>query len=247
MTAPAVTLLCLPCAGASATMYLRWRRALPAWLRLVPVELPGRGERYAQPHAADLDALAAQLCDRHAADMQGRFVLLGHSMGALLAYRMASQLRQQRRRLPALLIASASPAPALRDPARFDGLDHDDALAADMRKQGGTPEAVFADAELLRLALDTLAADYRLCRRHCYAAQPPLPVPIAVLAGREDEITPAQVSGWRAETSRGCTETWFDGGHFFIRHQEPAVLEVLRDLLAGLDCDASHHATALPA
>ncbi len=247
MTAPTVTLLCLPCAGASATMYLRWRRALPAWLRVVPVELPGRGERYAHAHATDLDTLAAQLCDRHDADLQGRFVLFGHSMGALLAYRMASWLRRQGRHLPALLIASASPAPALRDPARFDGLDHDDALIADMRKQGGTPEAVYADAELLRLALDTLAADYRLCKSHCYTAQPPLPLPIAVFAGREDDITPAQVTGWRAETSRGCTETWFDGGHFFIRHQEPAVLAALRDVLAGLNCNASRHASAQPA
>ncbi len=247
MIAPTVTLLCLPCAGASATMYLRWRRALPAWLRLVPVELPGRGERYVHAHATDLDTLAAQLCVRHDVDLQGRFVLFGHSMGALLAYRMASWLHGQGRRLPELLIASASPAPALRDPARFDGLDHDDALIADMRKQGGTPEAVFADAELLRLAVDTLAADYRLCQTHRYTAQPRLPVPIAVFAGREDDIAPAQVSGWGVETSRGCTETWFDGGHFFIRHQEPIVLAVLRDVLAGLDCKASHHATALPA
>jgi surfactin synthase thioesterase subunit len=38
-----VNLLCLPCAGASATMYLRWRRLLSAWVQLVPVE-PGFGD-----------------------------------------------------------------------------------------------------------------------------------------------------------------------------------------------------------
>ncbi|HBJ99473.1 MAG TPA: thioesterase, partial [Delftia acidovorans] len=37
MHAP-LTLLCLPCAGASATMYLRWRRLLPHWIRIAPVE-----------------------------------------------------------------------------------------------------------------------------------------------------------------------------------------------------------------
>ncbi|MBF9265843.1 thioesterase, partial [Acidovorax cattleyae] len=35
-----LVLLCLPCAGASATMYLRWQRRLPPGLRVVPVELP---------------------------------------------------------------------------------------------------------------------------------------------------------------------------------------------------------------
>ena len=90
-------------------------------------------------------------------DVYKRQVLFGHSMGALLAYAMAARQRQAGARLPALLIASGSPAPARRDPHRFDGLDNDAALIDDMRKQGGTPEAVFDSPELQRLALDTLA------------------------------------------------------------------------------------------
>ena len=44
-----LNLLCLPYSGASAMVYSRWRRKLPAWLQVRPVELPGRGARMAEP------------------------------------------------------------------------------------------------------------------------------------------------------------------------------------------------------
>lgn len=40
-----LTLFCLPHAGASAMGYARWRRSVPAWLDIRPLELPGRGSR----------------------------------------------------------------------------------------------------------------------------------------------------------------------------------------------------------
>lgn len=245
MSLAPVALLCLPCAGASATMYLRWRRALPAWLRLVPVELPGRGARIGEAWAGDFDALVAQLCQTHAADLAARHVLFGHSMGALLAYAIAARQRGAGARLPELLIASASPAPARRDPHRFDGLDNDAALVDDMRKQGGTPEPVFDSPELLRLALDTLAADYALCRGYRHRPAAPLPMPIEVLAGRQDDIQARDIEAWRDETLAPGRTTWFDGGHFFIRHHEADVVETVVNRIAA-HCRREHHAALAP-
>lgn len=96
MHAP-LTLLCLPCAGASATMYLRWRRLLPHWIRIAPVELPGRGSRLGEPAVEDFGQLVSLLCAEQRQAMRGRFALLGHSMGALLAFGMARQLREEGR------------------------------------------------------------------------------------------------------------------------------------------------------
>lgn len=241
MSHPAVSLLCLPCAGASATMYLRWRRLLPEWLRLVPVELPGRGGRFGEPHAQRFDTLVAALCERHADDLDRPHVLFGHSMGALLAYGIAARRRGQGLALPRLLVASGSPAPARRDPARFDGLDNDAALIDDMRQQGGTPQEVFDSPELMRLALDTLAADYALCRAYRHVPQAPLPFPIEVLAGRADDIDPEAIKAWREVAAPPCGITWFEGGHFFIRHEEARVVDALVRLVAT-HCGQEHHA-----
>lgn len=240
--ATSVSLLCLPCAGASATMYLRWRRLLPQWVRIVPVELPGRGSRLSQPALRDFDALAARICAEQAEAMQGRFALFGHSMGALLAYGVACRLRATGRTLPMALLASGSAAPSRRDPARFANKTDDASLIADLRRQGGTPEAVFASPELLRITLDVLAADYRVCDSFRHAGEPPLPMPLHVFAGRDDDIEPARIAAWSAEAGAGFTLDDFDGGHFFLREQEGTFLAALVRRL-GQSVAAENHAS----
>ena len=106
MPAP-LTLFSLPCAGASAVMYLRWRNRLPSWLQVVPVELPGRGRRLHEAPERNLDALAALLCDELGPQLPERYAICGHSMGGLLAYRIAQRLYAERRPLPVALLVSA--------------------------------------------------------------------------------------------------------------------------------------------
>lgn len=53
---------------------------LPDWVRLVPVELPGRGARIGEPYLEDCAQLVARISDEHADAMQGRYVLFGHPM-----------------------------------------------------------------------------------------------------------------------------------------------------------------------
>ena len=223
-----LALLCLPCAGASASMYLRWRRFLPPWARIVPVELPGRGARMDEPFVEDFDALVARICAEQAQAMRGDFALLGHSMGALLAHGVARRLQSLRGPLPRALLVSGCAAPSRRDPGRFDGGEDDAALTAELRKQGGTPEAVFASEELMRITLDTLRADRRVCRSHDHAAgRPPLALPIHAFAGRQDDIEAQAMAAWSEETCGAFTLDWFEGGHFFLRQDEPAFLAAL--------------------
>ncbi|MFT3815690.1 MAG: alpha/beta fold hydrolase [Acidovorax sp.] len=228
----AITLLCLPCAGASATMYLRWRRLLPGWIQVVPVELPGRGTRMGEPFENDFGALVERLCKEQARALRGSYAIFGHSMGSLLAWGMARHLRAQGCALPTALLASGSPAPSHRDPERFASRNDDEALMADLRKQGGTPEEVFASAELMSITLSVLGADYRVCESFSYPGADPLSMPLHVFAGREDEIEKERIEAWAVEAGGSFSLDWFDGGHFFIRQSEQAVLKALARRLA---------------
>lgn len=234
MTAAAsvpISLLCLPCAGASASMYFRWQRSLPRWIRLVPIELPGRGVRMSDAFIDDFEDLVEHLCEAHERHSSGRYALFGHSMGGLIAYGMALRWRALSRRLPDALLVSASPAPKHRDPERLVDRTTDAALIADLRKQGGTPDEVFENTEMLRITLDTLRVDYRVCSGFRYRDVQPLAVPLHVFAGRQDDIGAEHILAWKMETSGRFSVRWFKGGHFFIRHQESAVLSaVIRHL-----------------
>lgn len=247
MGSPYVNLLAFPCAGGSATMYLRWRRLLPQWICVVPVELPGRGVRFDERPIECFDELVTRVCEEHAPVLRNPCALWGHSMGGLLAYAVMQRLRAQGRLLPQAVFVSASRGPSTHDEQRF-ALRSDAELIADLRKHGGTPEDIFGSPELLRLTLDTLRSDYRGCATFRYASAPPLPVPIAVLAGRDDEIAAAEVEAWQRETSHPVSVRWFDGGHFFIREHECAVADVIVSELrkAQSGCTVLQHSIAMP-
>jgi surfactin synthase thioesterase subunit len=77
------------------------------------------------------------------------------------------------------------------------------------------------------VVLDTLRADYRVCKNFTYSPNKKLDIPIQVLAGRQDAIAPDKIEAWREETSQSFGLDWFDGGHFFFRQQETQVLKTI--------------------
>lgn len=154
-----LTLFSLPCVAASAVMYLRWRQKLPSWIRIQPIGLPVRGGRLHEAPEKTFAMLAARLCDEFEMNPSQRYAFFGHSMGALLAYRITHHLHARMRPLPGALLVSACAAPSRQDWKRYADKDSDTSLIADLRKQAGTPEEVFQNPELLSMTLGLLGAD----------------------------------------------------------------------------------------
>lgn len=213
-------------------MYLRWRRLLPSWVTVEPLELPGRGSRLDEPAQESYAALTALLCDEIASALPERYAFFGHSMGALLAYGITQGLHARQLPLPEALLVSGCAAPGSQDSARYHRIQGEAALIADLSKQGGTPQAVFNSPELLAMTLDLLRTDYQVCGSFRYERLPPLPLPIHGFGGRADEIAAAKLSDWRLESARQFTLDWFDGGHFFLRQSEEWFIHTVKKRLA---------------
>jgi surfactin synthase thioesterase subunit len=220
-------------------MYLRWRRRLPSWVQVEPIELPGRGSRLDEAAEKHFNALTANLCKELEKRVTGfpegaeRYALFGHSMGALLAYRIARGLYAANRPLPIALLVSACAAPSRQDWRRYADKKTDASLIAELRKQNGTPEEVFENPELLSMTLDLLGADYQACASFRHQESPPLSLPIHVFGGQVDEIKAVGLEAWQKEGAGNFSLDWFDGGHFFIRQNEDVFLSVLVSRLAG--------------
>ncbi|MBA3754871.1 MAG: thioesterase [Nitrosomonas sp.] len=240
-----ITLFCLPCAGARATMYLRWKKLLPSWITIKPVELPGRGSRVSESPQESYAALTENLCDELASALPERYALFGHSMGALLAYGIAQGLSARELPLPAALLAAGCAAPSRQDSERYHKIQSESALIADLSKQGGTPEEVFNSQELLAMTLDLLRLDYRVCGSFQYAHLPPLAIPIHSFGGRADEIDAAKLNDWRLESTRTFTLDWFDGGHFFLRQSEEWFMFTLKKRLLESQMEAPRGMSAI--
>jgi surfactin synthase thioesterase subunit len=228
--AGALTLLCFHHAGGNAAVFRPWRTALPPGVRLRPVELPRRRSSGGTP-ADDLTALVARLDDLLDAELHTPYAVFGHSMGALLGYRLV-QLRMARgATLPEAFFAAAYAAPHLARPVLGgDTLDTVDdlQLAHRLAAIGGMPRELLGRPEWLRVLLGSVREDLRLCAGHRPADAPRLPMPVHVFAGRHDPlVTPGQIHAWRRHAAGPFRWQVLDGGHFLVQEHAAGLLPAL--------------------
>jgi surfactin synthase thioesterase subunit len=223
----AVQVFCVPYSGASASVYARWQRRLPNEMRVCPVELPGRGARFAEPLATDLSALARQLAGEILPLTGQPYALFGHSLGALLAVEIAYALRALGAPAPRVLVASGTEAPSARSDEDLSQPLNDRQLIERLKTLGGTAPEVLQSPELLELILPVLRADFLLCGTYRPARREPLSCPIRVFGGRQDDASRSALSAWQRETRGEFSLEWFDGDHFFIASSQADVLAAL--------------------
>src|SRR4051794_35791452 len=118
-------LYCFPCAGSGPSFFRGWSEFLPPWIELRAVRLPGRQGRHREAAFTDADQAVKALLDGLADGLTGDYAFFGHSMGALLAYRMTRELTAVQVRLPRLLAVASwppqgAPASSMPDPADSD-------------------------------------------------------------------------------------------------------------------------------
>ncbi|MGY2224235.1 thioesterase II family protein [Pseudomonas gingeri] len=221
-------LFCLPYSGASAMVYSRWRRKLPEWLQVRPLELPGRGMRMNEPLQVDIARLARQLADEIAAELDRPYVLFGHSLGGLLAFELAHVLRARGLPAPLALFASATAGPARRDVSEYALAKTDEQLLERLRDLKGTPADALANSDLMQMMLPILRADFLLCGSFQYGERASLSVPIHVFGGKQDSVRVDELLDWQEETATGFSLDMFEGHHFYLIEQEAALLRHLR-------------------
>src|SRR6478609_4610386 len=88
-------LICLPHAGAGASMFNDWPGLLPPEVEVVGVQLPGRQDRIKEKPFTDVSRLVATVAHviRPLLDLPVAF--FGHSGGALLAFELARALQRR--------------------------------------------------------------------------------------------------------------------------------------------------------
>lgn len=230
---PRLRLYCFPYAGAAASAYRDWPAALGPEIEVLAVQIPGRGARFAEPPFRNCLDLAAAAAAGLGPQLEPPFALFGHSMGALVAFEVARQLRRDGRPGPALLAVSGRQGPQRPEPhPPYSHLPDAEFLSQVVTRYGGIPDEVLAEKDLLRLLMPALRADVQLLEAYEYVAEAPLACPIVALGGLEDdEVSLEDLEAWRGETSAGCAVRTFQGGHFFIDSARAEVAQVLRDQL----------------
>jgi medium-chain acyl-[acyl-carrier-protein] hydrolase len=235
---PAATLrlFCFPYAGGAASAFRGWAEALPEDVEVCAVQPPGRERRLVERAFVRMEPLVEALATALEPLLDRPFLLLGHSLGAKMAYELTRELMRRGAPLPRHLIASGSRAPHMpSDDPPVHRLP-DDELVRELHRLGGTPAAVLASEELMSLLLPLLRADFELNETYRPGLEAPLPVPLSAYGGTEDpECPPETIAGWSAHTAAPFRQRMVPGGHFFLHERRDDLLdEVRRDLAAYL-------------
>lgn len=154
------------------------------------------------------------------------YVLFGHSLGGLFAWRVLKALQRADVRLPRLLVLSAAATPAALERARStEGLSELFSRVGGDRLRG--LKSLRADFE----------ADFALWWALPAADGAPVAVEILAFAGRDDVVAGAQaMRAWQQATTAGFSLSELPGGHFYIIAEagRAAMLDALGEKLRQL-------------
>jgi len=227
-----VKLICLHHAGGGSTSFHPLRRAMGADIAMTAVILPGRESRHREPRQVDAHTSVLQFSDELDETLRGPHVLLGHSMGAMLAYSLAQHRISLGLPAPQAVIVAASPAPHLPSPLHGLHLLDDQRLAAELVQYGGLPAELLSEPDWLELLIPTVRADLRICESFRVTREPPLPCPLHIFGGRVDPlVSPGMLAAWSTYSVRPQPVRIFPGGHFLFREPDEELVAAVRSIV----------------
>jgi medium-chain acyl-[acyl-carrier-protein] hydrolase len=223
-----IRLFCLPHAGGGASAYHMWLSALPSFVELCPIQMPGRENRIKDTLFTRLPPLVRAIAQSLYPHLDKPFAFFGHSLGAKLAFELTRLLRREQGPEPLHLFVSGHGAPHRPDIELPIHTLPDAEFIREVQRYEGMPQEVLESKELMRYIIPILRADFSVSESYVYTEEPPLRSSITAYGGlRDDKVPRADIEAWREQTTANFELLMFPGGHFFLQTE---CMFVLREL-----------------
>jgi len=211
--------VCIPHAGAGASVFMPWVNILSEVATVCAVRLPGRESLITERPLDSVESIVARLIHDVMAIDSAELTILGHCSGAIIAYELAHELIARGDERVVQLIVSSQQAPRVRSAElSWPGFSSRQELVAYLRETGWTDDRVLGNDKFLDFVEPVINADFRAISLYSKPQQRrPLHIPIAALGGKsDDELSDSELMSWSAETTAEFRVSRFDGDHFFL-------------------------------
>ncbi len=219
-------LICLPFAGGSRYAYHRFAKLSPDWLDIVPMDIPGRGNRIGEKPMTCINKIVEDILDNIINEINEPYAIFGHSMGALTTLLLARKIRERQLPQPLHLFVTGHGAPATDMKEIIRSTMTREELIEELKALDGMPEDVLNDEVLLDYCLPILRADFEAIETHKYVKEEKLDVPITCVIGKDENITTNEALAWQDETNNSFELKHYPGRHFFIFNYEKELIRL---------------------
>ncbi len=225
-------LFCLAHAGGNIGIYRPLEKYLSDEIKTIFLEIPGRGLRVNEELIYDLEKLTEDVFSQIKKVLENKketpYIILGHSLGAILAYNATQYIQKQKLfNLPSLLCLSS---PAFVSAKSWQNIlsthktsdfqkkellfDNEAKVSQFLSDLDGSPNELLDNKDFLNYIKPILSADFCALYSWCPQTLPLLNCPIHVFWGKEEKDMGAH--RWASKTNKSFKMTSFEGGHFHI-------------------------------
>lgn len=224
-------LFCLPHAGGNAYSFAPWRKGFSKGIEVIPIQLPGRGNRIKEPMYREMEQLVEDLHKAISIFFRGKpFGFFGHSMGGLVSIALCQKLETRGIKPTVTILSSCSSYHC--NQWRIDQLSDKDFLIM-LKKYEGLPKKILEKEELIRFFLPCIKNDFLLCQRQRLNPRPQLSCPLYYFFGRQDQqINHSDaVEEWKPFTSHSSIVKEFSGGHFYLFEEKNTLCQEIERII----------------
>lgn len=231
-------LFCFPYGCGGASEYLPWIELFEDSAQVFPIQLPGREDRIEERPISNIGQLAEMIVHELQQLDTVPFAIYGHSLGALIAFRVAIELRKKKLPMPMHLFVGAYSSPDLipnpwlakiKERLKVQGikkLPDPSKPIEDLQQMASIAMEEYGEIANLEegYVLDlipTIFADLHLVDSFKSKKIRPFDFPISAFAGlSDDRVTVEEMKRWGAFTSGQFMLHQIEGDHFFLARQQ---------------------------
>ncbi|ASD67567.1 thioesterase II family protein [Pseudoalteromonas piscicida] len=222
-----VDLYCFHHAGGSSLFFREWTKHLPAHWQLHGIDLPGRGTKAGMQSLRDWDEALSHLSS--STQLQPRSerlcVFFGHSLGGMVAYKLADHLAKHALTTPDLLCLSGCRAPSVPSATQYSRLTESDLLTTLYHLDMLPKHRLTKDVEAVVAAM--FKDDFMLAEQPV-STDITLTMPVELILATEDHlVTPESHQAWSEYCENHFQYHHVDGGHMYLQQRPTLACEVI--------------------
>jgi surfactin synthase thioesterase subunit len=225
-------MFCLPYAGGNAEFYLPWKSFIPSWIDLCPIQLPGRSYRLNEVCFNNFYDLTQELLSIIERYNDKNIILYGHSMGSVLAYEIAVQMKKK----PLLICLTGGDAPhEWRGKDFHTNLSDKEMLDWMIHNYGYSSADYAAMKDYLIPFIHTLRNDLQICKNYetrgiTYGGQ-------TIIAGaKDDPLCKSDLNLWKQYCPNSEVIYFEKGGHFFNKVHGNELVSAITKKIESAKC-----------